>query len=137
VRSRFTFDPRTDASPLFSPDGRDIVFYSQRETKPGLYRKPVGGAGAEELLLESRTNAHPSGFTPDGRSLLFHQQSQATSWDVWALPVEGERKPTLVLGMPATECCAVVSPDGRFLAYLTDESGRAEVYVTPTRSTAR
>ena len=131
VRSRFTFDPRTDTSPLFSPDGKDVVFYSQREAKPGLYRKPVGGAGAEELLLESQVNAHPSGFTPDGRALLFHQQSQTTSWDIWSLPLEGERKPTLVLGMPSVECCAVVSPDRRFLAYVTDESGRAEVYVTP------
>ncbi len=131
VRSRFTFDARTDISPLFSPDGKDVVFYAQRETKPGLYRKPVGGAGAEELLLELHTSAHPSGFSPDGRTLVFHQQSQTTSWDVWALPLEGERKPTLLIGTPGVECCGALSPDGRFLAYVTDESGRAEVYVTP------
>ena len=60
-------------------------------------------------------------------TLVFHQQSQTTSWDVWALPLEGERKPTLLLGTPGVECCGVLSPDGRFLAYVSDESGRAEV----------
>ena len=131
LRSRFTFDSRSDLSALFSPDGKDVVFFSQREAKPGLYRKPFGGAGVEELLLESATDIHPSAFSPDGRTLLFHQISQATGWDLWAMSLEGERKPALLVGLPGVECCGVVSPDGRFLAYVTNESGRPEVYVTP------
>jgi serine/threonine protein kinase/Tol biopolymer transport system component len=131
VRSRFTFDTRSDLSALFSPDGKDVVFFSQRETKPGLYRKPFGGAGDEELLLESPTEAHPSGFTPDGRTLLFHQTSQGTSWDLWTMSLEAGHKPARLIGLPGIECCGVVSPDGRLLAYMSDESGRPEVYVTP------
>jgi Tol biopolymer transport system component len=137
VRSRFTFDPRIDASPLFSPDGKDVVFFSQRETKPGIYRKPLGGAGADELLFESSVDAHPSDFSPDGRTLVFHQQNQATGWDVMALPLEGERKPLALLQTPAVECCGAVSPDGRFLAYVSDESGRIEAYVMPYPATGR
>jgi Tol biopolymer transport system component len=137
VRSRFTFDPRVDTSPVFSPDGRDVAFYSQRETNPGLYRKPLGGAGGEELLLASSVDAHPSEFAPDGRSLLFHQLNQGTGWDVMSLPLDGERKPVPVLQSPSVECCGVLSPDGRFLAYASDESGRVEVYVVPYPATGR
>ncbi len=137
VRSRFSFDPRTDESPLFSPDGREVVFSSQRESKPGLYRKPLGGAGVEELLLESKAQAHPSGFSPDGRTLVIHQQNPGTGWDVLALPMTGERKPQPLLQTPATECCGVLSPDGHFLAYASDESGRIEVYVAPFPATGR
>lgn len=82
-------------------------------------------------MLESQATPQPSGFSPDGRTLVFHEQNPTTSWDVWALSLDGERKPTLLLGTPGMECCGVVSPDGRFLAYVTDESGRPEVHVTP------
>ncbi len=137
VRSRFTFDTRAEVSPLFTPDGKDVVFFSQREAKPGIYRKPLGGAGAEELLFESAVDVQPTGFAPDGRTLLLHQQNQATSWDVLALPLDGERKARVLLGGAITECCAVFSPDGRFLAYATSESGRFEVYVMPYPGTGR
>ena len=137
VRSRFTFDPRTDVSPVFSPDGQDVAFSSGRETQPGLYRKPLGGAGAEELLLESKPNIVPADFSPDGRALVFHQLVEKTGWDVWVLPLEGERKPVALLQGPRLECCGAFSPDGRFLAYTSDESGRADVYVVPYPATGR
>ena len=137
VRSRFTFDPRVDVSPTFSRDGEVVVFASTREEKPGLYRKPVGGAGAEELLFESKSDIAPTDFTPDGRTLTFTWQSEKSSWDVWALPLDGQKKPVPLVQTPRVECCGAFSPDGRFLAYSSDESGRFEVYVVPYPSTGR
>jgi Tol biopolymer transport system component len=137
VRSRFTFDPRIDANPVFSRDGQSVAFSSGRETQPGLYRKPLGGAGAEELLLESKANITPTDFSPDGRTLVFHQLGEKTNYDVWTLPLEGERKPIPLLQTKHLECCGVFSPDGRFLTYASDESGRFEVYVVPYPATGR
>ncbi len=137
VRSRFTFDPRVDASPVFSPDGETIFFESSRDAKPGLYRKPLGGAGAEELLLEAKSAIAPTDVSPDGRTLTFTWQGEKSSWDVWALPLEGERKPFPLVEGPRIECCGAFSPDGRFLAYSSDESGRYEVYVVPYPATGR
>jgi len=131
VRSRFSFDARSDTSPLFSPDGAFVVYDSSREVRPGLYRKSLGGAGDEELLLESQEEIHSSGFSADGRLLAFHRRSEKTGWDIGVLPLEGERKPVILLGASNMDVCGVFSADSRYLAYTSDESGRPEVYVTP------
>ena len=137
VRSRFTFDPRVDSSPVFSRDGEVVVFASNRQTQPGLYRKPLGGAGAEELLFETKTDIAPTDVSPDGRTLTFTWQSEESRWDVWALPLDGDKKPVPLVQSPRAECCGAFSPDGRFLAYASDESGRFEVYVVPYPATGR
>jgi Tol biopolymer transport system component len=137
VRSRFSFDPRSDTEPIFSRDGQSIVFSSARDAQPGLYRKRLGGAGAEELLLESKTSIVATDFSPDGRVLTFSELAEKANWDIWTLPLEGERKPIAQLQTPHLECCSVFSPDGRFLAYVSDESGEYEIYAMPYPATGR
>jgi Tol biopolymer transport system component len=136
VRSRFTFDPRNDLSPVWSPDGQSVVFASNRELHPGLYRKALGGAGEEELLLELPEIAHPTGISPDGRVLVFARQAGG-NWDTWALPLDGARTPVPLLQTPHMEVAATFSPDGRYLAYTSVETGRPEVYVIPYPATGR
>ncbi len=131
VATRFTFTsaPRTDRA-VWSPDGKWVAFNSNRSGPQDIYRKLAGGAGDEEPLLVS---AAPfkilDQWSPDGRYLLFEQPDAVTGWDVWLLPVEGERKPTPILKSRFNEGIGLISPDGHWLSYISDESGRSEVYV--------
>ena len=97
-----------------------------------MYRRPTGGAVEDELLYESPRFKHPSGFSPDGKLLLFTEYSDSgNGWDVWALPLEGDRKPFPVIRTPFSESSAVFSPDGHWIAYVSDDSGSNQVYVQP------
>jgi len=136
VRSRFTFDPRNDLSPVISPDGQSVVFGSNRELHPCLYRKALDGASEEELLLELPELAHPTGISPDGRVLVFARQTGG-NWDTWALPLDGARTPVPLLQTAQMEVAATFSPDGRYLAYTSVETGRPEVYVIAYPVTGR
>jgi Tol biopolymer transport system component len=131
IPRRFTFDAATDQNPTWSPDGRRIFFQSAR--KGGgfydLYQKPVTGAGAEELLFESPENKNILDCSPDGRFILYASQSPRTARDLWALPLEGERKPFVVVQTGFEENGGRFSPDGRWIAYHSNEAGRNEVYV--------
>jgi Tol biopolymer transport system component len=131
VFRRFTFDPAVDNFPLWSPDGHDIVFSSTRTGGPhNLYRKPATGGGAEELLLETAEVKAASDWSADGRALLFRSSSPKTGYDIWALPLD-TRKPFPVVQTPFAERDAQFSPDGHWIAYQSDESGRFEIYVQP------
>jgi Tol biopolymer transport system component len=125
--SRFTFDPANDTTPVWSPDGRRIAFTSTRKGKGDLYVKDASGTGQESVLLESPEEKYASDWSRDGKTLIF--ASLGTSWDVWALPLEGERKPYPLTSTPYVEFAGRLSPDGRLLAYHSNESGRDEVYV--------
>jgi Tol biopolymer transport system component len=132
LRSRFTFDPGADRWPIWSPDGTRVVFSSNRRGQFNLYIKSYAGAAIEELLLETDREQIPTDWSPDGRYLLFATRGDPkTQADVWGLPLFGDRKPIPVLQTPFREHDAVFSPDGRWIAYTSDESGRDEVYVTP------
>jgi len=135
--ARFTFDPANDISPVWSPDGDLIVWSSNREGNANLYQKAASGTGEDTLLLKSDYSKFPSDWSRDGRFIIYHETSGSkTRIDVWALPVagaggkpSGETKPFPVLQTEASETAATLSPDGRWLAYASDESGRNEVYV--------
>ncbi len=132
LRSRFTFDPAADRSPIWSPDSARVAFCSNRKGQFNLYVKSYVGSGIEELVLETDRDKVPSDWSSDGRYILFEVRGDPkTQSDVWALPLSGDRKPILVLNTPFRETEAVFSPDGRWIAYTSDESGRSEVYVTP------
>ena len=132
LRSRFTFDPGADRWPVWSPDGTRVVFGSNRKGQFDLYVRSYAGTGVEELLFESDLSKVPSGWSSDGRYLLFETRGDPdTQSDVWALPLIGERTPISLLKTSYREQQAAFSPDGRWVAYNSDESGRAEVYVTP------
>jgi serine/threonine protein kinase len=123
IFSRLTFSD--DADPVWSPDGREVLFKSQRQSKSGLYRKVVGGDAAETLLLES-DDSSPEDWLPDGKSILFiNNDGIAFS----QLPVSGERKPVVLVKSEFVKNEPTVSPDGHWIAYNSRESGRWEVYV--------
>jgi Tol biopolymer transport system component len=127
--SRFTFDPATDVAPIWSPDGRRIAFSSNRDGTGNLYVKLSTGVGDEELLLKSSEYKFPSDWSRDGRFITYCSAGERTQWDIWILPLEGDRKPFLFLQTGVNECSPHFSPDGRWLAYHSEESGRYELYV--------
>ena len=87
--------------------------------------------GAEALLLESAENKNISDWSPDGRFILYTNQSPKTARDIWALPLQGDRKPFVVVQTPFEERDARFSPDGRWIAYQSNETGRNEIFVQP------
>jgi Tol biopolymer transport system component len=125
VNSRFTFGSGDSYCPLWSPDGRTIVFTRDQD----LFEKAADGQGEEKLLLKSDEQKVPCDWTRDGRTIVFMNRSKETAWDIWQLPLSGDRKPVPFLKTQFQEILPVLSPDGRFLAYTSNESGRAEVYV--------
>jgi serine/threonine protein kinase/Tol biopolymer transport system component len=132
--TRFTFSSSEAVNPVWSPDGSRIVFSLSPAGKPSnLYEKPVDGSKAEELLVKTDEEKQPSSWSPDGRYLLYssYSPSSATGWDLWVLPLEGGRKPVPFLMTQFSEINGHFSPDGRWVAYLSNESGRFEVYVRP------
>jgi Tol biopolymer transport system component len=132
LRSRFTFDPAADRRPIWSPDGARLAFSSNRKGQFNLYIRSFAGSGTEELLLEDDRETFPTDWSSDGRYILFHTRGDPkTLSDVWALPLSGDRKPIPVVQTQFRELEAVFSPDGRWIAYTSEESGRFEVYVTP------
>jgi eukaryotic-like serine/threonine-protein kinase len=129
--TRFTFDAASDDAPVWSPDGKNIVFTSNRSGPGDLYIKPADGSGEEKLLLKTDEPKFASSFTKDGRFLLFTSRASKTGDDVWALPLGSGAKPLPLLQTQFNERGASVSPDGRWLAYRSDESGVPEIYVRP------
>src|SRR5262249_18239563 len=95
---RFTFDASQDnSSPVWSPDGSQIVFSSRRAASFGLYKKPSNGVGSEELLFESKSAKTPMSWSPDGKSVLFYNIESSTTGDLWTLPLSGDKKPSTYL----------------------------------------
>ncbi|MEJ7623976.1 MAG: protein kinase, partial [Pyrinomonadaceae bacterium] len=130
--SRFTFDPGTDVCPVWSPDGSRIVFSANRNGKQELYQKLSGGTGAAELLVATGYNAYPDDWTTTakgGEFILYEMENPTTKFDLYVLPLFGDRKPIPFIQTEFNEGHAQFSPDGRFVAYASDESGRVEVYV--------
>ncbi|MEO8196180.1 MAG: protein kinase, partial [Thermoanaerobaculia bacterium] len=126
---RLTFDPSGCETPSWSPDGRWIAYTSPRTNGFALFRKAADGSGEEERLFEAGTGSWIDGWTPDGRTLVFERFEAESGSDLWLLPLEGKRQPIPFLQTAANEAHAAFSPDGRFIAYASDESGMSQVYV--------
>ena len=118
-----------NASPVWTPDGTRVTFSSIRDGPQDLYWKPADGSGQAELLLNmnSQNNLVPTSWSPDGESLAFYDTSGAR--DIWTLPREGDASTFVATAF--NERSPMFSPDGRWLAYVSDESGRDEIYVKP------
>jgi Tol biopolymer transport system component len=132
LRTRFTFDGGIDISPIWSPDGNRVVFASNRKGHLDLYQKASSGVGTEEMLLESELEKLPQDWSKDGRFLLYYNHSGPLSKaDLWVLPLTGDRKPYPFSQTEFDESECKFSPDGRWVAYRSDESGKNEIYVAP------
>ena len=130
LRSRFTFDPGLDTWPVWSPDSASLYFASNRGGEPGVYRKDVVGAGMVELVVSGEGNLWPTSISPDGKHLLVVEMTEGTGSDLslFALEAGGGLKP--FRHTEFLEAAGVFSPDGRWVAYHSNESGEFEVYVT-------
>ncbi|HET7840007.1 MAG TPA: protein kinase, partial [Terriglobia bacterium] len=128
--TRFTFE-NDNRDPLWSPDGKHVVYTSFRNGKFGIYRKPSDGSGSEEQLVSSTDWLTADSFSADGKILAYNAQNGETGFDIWTLPLDGDRKPRSFANTRSNEEFPELSPDGHWLAYESDESGRFEIYVQP------
>jgi eukaryotic-like serine/threonine-protein kinase len=129
--SRITTDPADDVMPVWSPDGSTIVFSSNRTGVHNLYQVSVTGDRSESLLLSSAQTNVATHWSADGRFLLFNSRDPKGGTDIWALPLNPKGKPFPVIRTAFDEEGAQFSPDGNWIAYQSDKSGRPEIYVTP------
>jgi len=121
---------RHNLVPLWTPDGKRVVYSATSATVVDLYSQPADGSSAAERLLEREGAQYAHSWSRDGRLLFFQDQgSPANKSDVWVLPSGGEARP--ILATPAGESHPAISPDSHWLAYQSDESGRLEIYVRP------
>ena len=127
--SRFTFEKTTDFSPIWSPDGGRIVFSSLRDGPPNLYQKVSSSAGNDEPLIKSLTAKISFDWSRDGRYILYGVVDPKTSWDLWTLSLDDPSKPVPFLQTNFDERGAKFSPNGRWVAYESNESGANEVCV--------
>jgi len=135
IRTRLTFGPVSNTFPVWSPDGKWIAYTSDRDGHAKIYRKPSDGSGAEELLLTEEQQIIPDDWSRDDKYLIYTHGAVASDSEIWALPLEGERKPWLVVPRAANSYGAQgrLSPDGHWIAYTSTESGSPEVYVVAFR----
>jgi len=146
VFSRFTSDLADDVFPVWSPNGDRIVFSSNRNGLIDLYQKSASAGGSEKLLLSTAQTKLATDWSPDGRFLLFNSQDPQRNFDIWALPMSGANaspagrshqeldgagKPVPVVQTNSEEQAGQFSPDGNWIAYQSNESGRIEIYVQP------
>jgi serine/threonine-protein kinase len=118
-------------SPIWTPDGKRLTFGSEVGGTFNLYWMLADGSGAPERLTTSENFQYPGSWSPDGQWLAFSEPDPTTGYDIWVLGLRGDRKPRPFLQTPSNEAGPIFSPDGRSLTYVSDESGRQEVYVRP------
>jgi len=134
VKTRLTFEPSIESSPVWSPEGTRIAFASNRKGRFHMFAKASSGVGAEETLVdEPDADTRPLSWSRDGRYIAYMRRKVKgpTRGDIWILPLFGDRKPFPFMQSEFEEAAADFSPDGRFIAYGSNESGRNEVYVAP------
>jgi Tol biopolymer transport system component len=129
VPSRLTFDPAVDWFPVWSADGSRVIFYSTRSAAGDIYQKQASGTSADELLLSTNLGKLPSDASRDGRFLMYSEVNPKTKYDLWVLPLAGDKKPVPYLVTPFNDADGHFSPDGKWVAYMSDENGKPEVYI--------
>jgi serine/threonine protein kinase/dipeptidyl aminopeptidase/acylaminoacyl peptidase len=128
---RFTSNPGPEIFPLWSPDGSRIVFARSDGQGFKLYQKPTAGAGKETLLLDAAQSLVPSDWSRDGRFLLYRRIDLEKGTELWVLPMDGSGKPFPVVQSNFENLVGQFSPDGRWVAFESNESGRFEIYLQP------
>jgi Tol biopolymer transport system component len=134
TNTRLTFGPALQSSPTWTPDGKTIFYSSTDKGPPHIYAKAADGSGSERIVLESNDTAEfPESFSPDGRYLVYDRRDlgkSQTGYDLWVLPLFGDGKPFPIVQTAFDDAESAVSPDGKWMAYQNNESGRMEVYIT-------
>ncbi len=131
ISTRFTFDTAPDMAPVWSPDGTRIAFRASRDGLIGFFEKASNGAGQEVMLLPPGEPKVPNDWSHDGRFLLYSQQASKTKSDLWVMPLAGARTPVPFLQTEFNQRQGQFSPDSHWVAYVSNESGRPEIYVRP------
>jgi len=129
--TRLTFGPNRSRTPVWSPDGTAVAFSINTKGPYDLYERRTDSTGSEALLVESEVSKYPTDWSADGRLIAYCSGGPKQKSSIWMLPRAGDRKPYTFLQGDHNVGEARFSPDGRWLLYTSDESGRAEVYVTP------
>jgi len=131
-QTRLTFGPSRSTFPAWSPDGSSVAFDSNKTGTYNLFEKRSDSTGDAELILESETNKYPTAWSADRRFIAYNTTSPGKyATELWIVPRFGERKPYAFLQGSFDVGQGQFSPDGRWMAYSSDESGKVEVYVTP------
>jgi Tol biopolymer transport system component len=129
VASRFPADGPFADSPVWSPDGTQVAY---SDGDGNLFAKASDGLSrARALIRVESANQIATSWSPDGSAIAFAHQDTKTGWDIWILPLSGDRKPYPLLVASANEQSGKFSPDGKWMSYVSDESGRQELYVAP------
>jgi Tol biopolymer transport system component len=131
TQTRLTFDPADDLDSIWSPDGTHIAFTSDRAGQKDLYWKPADGSGAEELLLGGKGgDKYATDWSRDGKYLMYNYQPSSSGLaHLYVLPLAGDRKPVPFVTINFLTDQGQISPNGRWVAYRSTESGKNEVYV--------
>jgi eukaryotic-like serine/threonine-protein kinase len=130
LQTRVTFEPEWSGWPVWSPDSSDIAYSGERDGQIGLYRRSVRGGLPESKLTGGGFNDFLYDWSPNGSTLIYCEVNPRTKLDLWMLPLNGDGKPRPFLNSAFNEDAAQFSPDGRWVVYVSDESGRNEIYVT-------
>jgi len=136
-RTQFTSEPADENWLVWSGDGRRVVLNSFGQEYLSLFEAPATGIDPHTVLLTDSDGKWPVSWSRDGRFVLYVTNSRATSNDIWVLPLKGDRRPYPFLRSEASENWATFSPDGKWVAFSSTESGQIEVYVSPFPANGR
>ncbi|MFY9550461.1 MAG: hypothetical protein WAU32_04865, partial [Thermoanaerobaculia bacterium] len=131
IATRLTSHPAIDAGPIWSPDGQRVAFTSFQRGHPDIFQKSSSGAGSDEMVLESQRTKYVTDWSLDGRFILFRAFDATTNLELWVVPVGGDGKPIPFIKTTFGVDQGQFSPDGRWVAYASNESGKWEIAVAP------
>jgi serine/threonine-protein kinase len=131
TQQRLTFNPQAFCFPLWTPDNQRVVFGSVRDRTFSLSSKAADGTGPVQSLHTSKNPLIASTWSADGRSLIFMEATDRSNSDIWALSLDGETAARSIMAESYNEVHPAISPDGRWIAYMSDESGVYNVYIRP------